>query len=348
MCLVLPDTAMTSALFSGSVTTTPWSLAAARIAQPAGSTISVLRNGDAFSLSWSTVALDDGRPTSSRIVRTGSDGSSIEVCTGSAAPVTNAGIDSCTDVDNIVDVSYRYSQQPVLRSADVVTWSAPPGPWSTAVRVPRVSFAAAGPLTTVNSSATVIVPYPTGTSSGDLLLLVARSARNRSVANPSGWTQLVSTGGQSFGDLLVSWRIADTSTSVTVSTNTNGVGAAAQVLRFVRGRGYSGTPQAAMLSPVSGTGVASSSWTLPGAVTVNATNATVVSVATVIGANALSSSVDQGFVLRSASAAPSQNNGFAVGVADSSSWDTGATVSSPTWTQTGTAGAWVGALVAFA
>ena len=348
VCLVLPGTPVTWSLFSGSTSALPGSVVAARITQPTGSTITVGRSGGGFLLSWPTVTLDDSRPVDSRIMRTGSDGSNIEVCTGADAPVHGSGIDTCTDVSALLDVSYSYTQQPIVRVNGSPTWSVPAGPLSVATRVPRLSFGGAGALVTVNSSAALTVPYPAQTSVGDVLVLVVRSARNRTVTTPAGWTTLVSTGTAGVGDLLVAWRTADAATSVAVSTNTNGVGAGAQVVRYVRAAGYTGTPQSAVTAPLSGSATASAAWTLSGSVNVTANNSTVVSVATVIGANALTVAADPRFGLRSASTATSQNNGFGVGVADALSLDAGTAVSPPAWEQAGTAGAWVGALIAFA
>lgn len=348
VCLVLSGTHATWAYFSGSVAASPSRIDAARFAGTIGSTISVARVDGAFVLTWPTVLLDDSRPTESRIVRNGSDGSVVEVCTGPQAPVHGDGVDTCRDEGAVPNVSYTYSQQPVLRSNGLVTWSIPPGPMSVATRVPRLSFGGAGQLVTINSSSALVVPHPATTAVGDVLVLVVRSARNRSVTLPSGWSQLVSTGAAGVGDLLVAWRIADGSGSVSVQTNTNGTGAAAQVLRYVRSAGYSGLPRSAVTVVLSGSSAAATTWTMPGSIQVTADDSTVVSIGTVVGANALTIAGGSPFSVRSATSATSQSNGFGIGAADAPSVDTGAIVQPPTWEQSGVPGSWMGALVAFA
>lgn len=348
MCLVLPDTTVTRALFSGSVAASPGSVTAARIAGVGGETISIVRTGATVSLSWPTVMLDDSRPTESRIMRTGSDGSLVEVCTQADVPVHLGGTDSCSDTTNALDVSYSYTQQPVLRVGGSVTWSVPAGPASVAVRSPRLSWGGAGAIAIANNAVPVTVAYPTSTTVGDVLVLVVRSARNRAPLLPSGWTQIAATISSSpAAAILVAWRIADAAGSVMVGTETNGAGAVAQVVRYVRAIGYTGLPRVATSSPLVATSGASASYTMPGTVPVNVDNAVVIAIATVSGLNPLAASAP-GYVLQSTDRATASSTGFGIGFADRNSVDNGAAVGPPAWTQSGVAGAWQTALVAFA
>ncbi len=196
------------------------------------------------------------------------------------------------------------------------------------------------PVTVTSSTKDLVIPYPAGTASGDLVLLVlVNNASQSSKIDSSGWTDIASPAlGGSKMKMDAWWHTAGTETSATMQIKTDSGGATAWVLT------YKNMPSPAMAGVSSGTAASGSSLT-PAALTTTAPNATVISLVGINAARTLSLATPQGFGLRAAV----QNTGGddrALGVADRYAASAGA-VTSPTWTQGATSSEWTWITVAF-
>ena len=334
----------TFALHSARVTSASESFVGATFVPGVAPTVSVVLNQGAVSLSWTPVALSGGGNVQYRVSRTSATGS-VDVCTGADAPVATATIVGCTDRTVVADVEYTYSEQPILVRQSTRTWSRPLSVPSATVTAPRIVFGGVG-ATVSSTGATVVVPYPTGTQVGDVLLLVVVSGRQNAPSAPTGWSVLASVG-QTSGNpmrLFVAWRLADSATSITWDPAANGTGATARILRYARANGNTATPVVASTQVVASTGAASTTFTPTPDVTTTASNAHVVSIVAVRSASVPSLVTSRGFVIETADAG-SVGVGQGVGVASFDMVQAGS-AASPTWGAS--AGAvWASATLAF-
>ena len=183
-------------------------------------------------LSWPSVTTSSGSNVNYRVVRSGPDGT-VEVCSGTDAPIVSGSLVSCIDRAVQANASYTYTEQPLLMRQSQTTWFRPASKVSNALVGPRLYFAGAGPTVT-GKGGLIDVPYPSGTQVGDVLVLVSVNGRQNAPNVPTGWSSLVRlglTGGNAMR-LFVAWRIADSATSVRFDPSANSTGASA--LRGVR------------------------------------------------------------------------------------------------------------------
>ena len=189
-----------------------------------------------------------------------------------------------------------------------------------------------------NSNTAEAVAYPSGTTSGDLLLLTVIKPGNATdvASTPSGWTLLGDMKADSNNGLRVTvfWRPAGSETSVSVTPGTSDpLGASAWVVRYERPAGVGPAPASAATAMPSGTGSANTTFTPTGVMT-TAANATVISIVGVPAANTLSLSTAQSFTLEAR--LTSSSPGAAFGLADRFVGTVGA-VTAPTWQSSGSA-----------
>jgi hypothetical protein len=200
---------------------------------------------------------------------------------------------------------------------------------------------AGAPVTVTSSTKDLAIPYPAGTASGDLMLLVVvNNASQDSKVNTSGWTLIDSPalGGANM-EMQAWWHTAGAAeSSATMEIKTNSNGATAWILD------YKNMSSPALNAFTSGTSSSASSLT-PTTLTTTAGNTTVISLAGINAARTLSLATPQGFAFR-ASLQNSTGSGRALGVADRYAAPAGA-VSSPTWTQGATTSQWAWITVAF-
>ena len=218
--------------------------------------------------------------------------------------------------------------------------------------VAGVRFVATGPVTTTTANTNVSVAYPTGTASGDLVLLVVVTANSAATTAPTGWTALADQTAASGSDrlrLMVWWRPAAGESSVLVGLKGNPSGGSAWVVRYARPAGSGPAITAATSTVQQGTGAATASLTPAPDLTTSLPGATVISIVAVRQANPLGLATAAGFTTRTATTStPTGGAGVALAFADRSVDAAAAAVASPTWSQSGTPGAWAWATVAFA
>jgi hypothetical protein len=192
------------------------------------------------------------------------------------------------------------------------------------------AYSATGATQTWTSSTAKNVSYPSGTASGDLVLLELVQQNNTAAPTISGWNQLGTVNKGATVRLTVYWRASGGETSVSLTPPAN---SAAWVVR------YTHTGGAPTLAATATTGSGNGSPTIDGPnVTTNATNATVISFAGIPAANTLSLSVARSFTLRNAATSSSPSTAF--GLADRFVAASGTAVTAPQWQQSGTAGDW--------
>lgn len=297
------------------------------------------------SLSWSRVQTSGGVDTAYRVVRSDA-ANQTDVCTAANAPVASSSTVSCVDSAALADVTYTYTEQPVLMRGSTQTWSRPPSNASVAVTMPRIVFANVGATVSATGSS-ISVPYPTGTQVGDLLLLVAVSGRQSAPLSPAGWTTVASVGvsGTSAFRLFVAWRLADSATAVTLDPSANSTGATLRILRYVRGNGLSVVPTLATAQVVTATGATATSYTPAPDLVTNGTNAEVVSIVALRDLGILDLANPRGFTLHDSEVATPGSVGQAVGVAGLRQMAVGQ-VASPTWSST-IGATWLAATLAF-
>jgi hypothetical protein len=193
------------------------------------------------------------------------------------------------------------------------------------------------PQSTISVSATTNFVLPGSfniTTSNGVQSVSCTGNGSNTLTGCSGGTGTMSTGN------------AVTEFGVPLQLGTNANGAAAWVVRYVRVGGYPPSPASATANVRQGIAAASSTMTPGTDVTTNASNASVMTFAAILSGNALSLGTARGFSLENtASATPGSTTvGFAV--ADDFV-PSASTPASPTWSQSGTAGAWAWATVAF-
>lgn len=281
-------------------------------------------------LSWQRVFTSGGEEARYRVVRTDRNGST-DVCTGTMAPVSSGNTVSCADPTLLADVSYTYSQQPVLVRNSTTTWSRPLGSPSATIVGPRIAFAGVGATVSTTGPA-VSIPFPNGTQPGDILLLVSVSGRQNAPSVPTGWTTLASVGvsGAAALRLFVAWRQADGSSSLTWDPSANSTGATVRILRFVRGNGNLATP---ILDPgqvVTSTRTAAQAFTPSVDLVTTATNSRVVNISAQRNTGSLAMTQPRGFELDHVEIATPGGVSQSLGVAGKQDLASGA-VASPTW-----------------
>ena len=193
-----------------------------------------------------------------------------------------------------------------------------------------------------NSSSVQAVPYPAGTTNGDLLFLVVMNDSNTATNTPSGWTEIADQGQTGFR-FTVWTKLDGGETSVTVTPPGTSTMAAA-VYGYDRPNGYPPNPASAA-TVQQGTAAAASTMIPSANVTTTQPYSTVISFAAVSKNNALSLTSAQNF-----SKERSDNFGAPqaeIGIADQVVVSAGA-VTSPTWSQGATnLGVWDWATVAY-
>lgn len=299
-------------------------------------------------LRWAPTTLTSGETVSYVVTRSGSDGTTVAVCTGSARPLEILGVMTCTDTSLVNDVSYQYTVQPIALRNGIQTWSNSASAKSISVRGPRLVFASIGPVATATTTSPITVQYPTGTVAGDVLLLVERSGRVANIVAPSGWTELVSTKvGYTQSTLFLAWRVADAATSTSFQPKANSDGSATWIVRYRRTAGNTLTPVFASAAVASEAANASATFGVSTSLVTNTNNSTVISLATILATNALSLVTPNSFAFRDTASATSSIGSFALGVADIQGVANATSTAGPIWGQSGTPGAWHLVTVAF-
>jgi len=278
-------------------------------------------------------------------MRTDTSGA-IEVCTGVDAPAESNGVMSCVDRSVVADAVYTYTQQPMLVRSGSTTWTRPASTSSAAFVGPRIAFANAG-TTVATTGPAVVVPYPPGTQPGDVLVLVSLSGRQNAPTVPTGWSTLASVGvtGGSAMRLFVSWRLADTATSLSWDPSANASGATVRIMRFVRGNGNSATPVVATAQVASGSQTAVAEFTAAPDIVTTGANAWVAQVVAQRSAGGLTLVTPRGFSVDHSEVASSGGVPQALAVGGRQVLAAGS-VASPSWA-TPTAGAWAFVTLAF-
>jgi hypothetical protein len=211
------------------------------------------------------------------------------------------------------------------------------------VNASAASYVGAGtPVTVAANESDVAIPYPAGTSPGDLVLLVVvnSSTRESNVDEP-GWSLIADPQlGSLDMEMTAFWHTAGTETSVLMSRfRARSSGATAWVLAYTN----VGTPALAGVS--SGTTLSAASVT-PAAVTTTAPNTTVISLVGINASRSLSLSTAQGFTARASLTQATPTPGRALGVADRSVAVAGS-VTAPTWTEGANPSQWAYITAAF-
>jgi hypothetical protein len=219
--------------------------------------------------------------TSSPTGSTGTGGT----CQSSYTPATSLP-SSCT-YTGLGSGSYTYTLTAVYN-----TWTR--ATTSNSVTISAQFVGIGTPHTATASANNVVLSYPSGTASGDLVMVVIVNGANMNSAAPTGWTQIANpSGGASCAhgqfELQAFWHVSAGETSVTMTNiHTNAVGATAWVVA------YRGIPSPAVNGTVgSGTNVAATTLNPPKYPTSAPT--TMLSVAAVCAANTLSLNSAQNF-----------------------------------------------------
>ena len=336
----------TSARFSASVTSTASEFTGVTLSPTVAPVITPSIQNRLVRLDWSRVG--SSKPVSYSVQRNVIGSTPSTVCSGTSTPTISVDLVSCVDTGSVADSTYSYTQMPFIDIAGSAPWSLPRSAPSTPFLVPRLAHLASGSEIS-STGANIVVPYPDGTRSGDILLLISVSGRNKSPVTPTGWTSLVSrgVGGASSAHLYVAWRVADASGSVSFDPQANGVGASTRIINYGRMNGNISNPIVATSNTVSGTSPASTTFTSPSDVVTNASNAVAVSIVATNGATSPTLSTSRGFTLRASANSTPGSGSVSLGVADTNVASTGAPAPSPTWSQSGTPQTWVHATVAF-
>ncbi len=299
-------------------------------------------------LSWPTVSINSGAPISYLVERQGSDGSTANVCVGANSPVVSGNTATCTDSTPKSSVTYSYRQTAQLLRSGLPTWTLGPSA-TTPIVVPTIYLRSIGPVAITPKNGSAPVSIPTGTAQGDLLLLVITSTKNSEPRIPSGWTRLASigAGGGSASHLLVAYRIANTASSVTITSTSGGTTIAGRVIRFSKWSLSNPEPVLAVNAAAAGR-IATPQGLIPGSLMPNKRYSTVISFVVTAGSHDLSLSTANGFNLAQSDTygvgGGNETFGFSTRVVESS----GVSVPLPTWEATPVTTDWLYALVAFA
>lgn len=281
---------------------------------------------------WNPVSISSGAAVSYAVTRSATGGGPSGAC---PAPTLTfvAGQVRCDDTGAVGGATYSYTVQPYLDRAGTMTWTRPVSAVSNQVSLPRLSFGGVGPAALFSGAAPTVVNYPTGTTPGDLLVLVARNARNKQISPPSGWTTLISQiGANPASAFLVAWRTADAATSTTVAINSANEGAVAWIVRYPRTTGVVGTPVVAHASLVSAqSATAVTSFGASASLTTTQAYASILTIASTITGQIPSLASGSGYVAQTGVSASSATNTFSVSLADQLVVATGSQVASPMW-----------------
>jgi len=233
------------------------------------------------------------------------------------------------------------ASSPGLASATSIAFSVTASP---------MEFSAVGIPASTTSNATVVVNYPAGTSTNDLLVLVEINSSGGNTATPTGWTLVVneSTNTPSKFGIKVWTRLSAGESSVNLAMKASAAGSTAWVTRYTRSSGYPPDPTTATATVRSGVSGAAATFTPTPDLTTNAASATVITFTAVRSSNTLSLASPQSFGLRfTQTATPIGGQGVSIGIADSLQAANPATPTSPTWAQSGTAAQWAWATIAW-
>jgi hypothetical protein len=335
----------TSSLFAKSSASQPSGFTGATFSPQVAPVPGVSVPDRAVALTWPAVT--STRPVKYVVLRTDSNGTSTNVCTGSNAPVTTNSTVSCIDTTALSDATYSYSEQPYLDILNSTPWSLPMSARSPSVLTPRLVYIGSGPDVST-TGATVSVPYPAGTLPGDLLLLISVSAINKTMGTPAGWTLLVNKGlpGSSSVYLTISWSVAASATSVLFNPQSNGPGVSVRVVNYGRFATNTVNPAPAGVT-ITGSCSAVITCSPTPDITTTASDAAVISVVATTAANSPALSAPQAFTLRDSKNLIAGSTFVSMGFADMRVPLTGGPALSPTWVQSGTTQAWVYATFAF-
>lgn len=210
---------------------------------------------------------------------------------------------------------------------------------SAAITVSPAGPTIGAPSTVTNSQKDIDVAYPTGTVSGDLLMLVVVNNASQDAKPPSSWNLIAEDDiGGSNMEMQAWWYTAGAESSVTMEFKTNSSGVTAWVLNF------GPRPSPVLQGTVSGT--ASTGTTLtPSTLTTTAANTTVVSLVGINQASTLSLGTANGFTF-SNSLSNSGGSGRTLGIAVKQQATAGS-VTSPVWSKIGSNSQWIYITVAF-
>ena len=326
------------------------SLVAARFAPATASVVTATVVSGGVTLSWLASTVGDA-VVSYRVERTDDLGAVSAVCVDSSAPVATSGTMRCTDTSAHAGRTYRYTQQPVLVRGGAETWSQAPSAPSQPITLPpvvtgpRFSFATSSASVTSIKSGPIELPYPAGTSDGDLLVLVSFGGRSSVPGLPAGWSEIASLSqrGPNSSNLYVAWRSADSTGAVTFDAVSNSAGTVTRLFRYARAPGVTEPPVLAGLVS-SGMSAAAASLSSIGATT-TASSATVVEIAALLDSSAIRLASDSHIARLTETSTPGRVT-LAVGVADTYVADAGMSRGA-TWQQDGSTAEWLWTSVAF-
>ncbi len=340
-----PPVPSTSAVFSARLAGSGQSFTGATFIPGVAPVVSASQAATRAALTWQRVSVSGAAAVGYRVMRSAADGT-VEVCRNTNAPVVAGETVTCFDDAVNADVSYTYTQQPVLVRDATVTWSLPPSVASAPFIGPRITFANVG-ATVSTTGSSVSVPIPLGTQPGDVLLLVSVSGRQNAPSTPAGWTSLASIGltGGSPLRLFVAWRVADTAQSLAWDPNANSAGASVRIVRYARGSGNTNVPVVAVSQVTTATGGSSTLFTTSPDPTTTGTNSEVVNIVAQRSAGALSLASSAGLALDHSETVTSGGVPHATGIGGGQVLDVG-NVALPTWQSTA-AGVWATVAVAF-
>jgi hypothetical protein len=225
------------------------------------------------------------------------------------------------------------------------------GAWATPTPTPSPSpsqsprFEAIGPAATRTSSGSVTVVYPSGTQTGDLLLLVQANAADQAITTPGDWQLLADQRARSPQQFrfTIWWRTAGSESSVLVSVNTNSSGTTLWVARFAA---VAGAPAIVPAHAIVQQGTSPDGLTLTPSPDVTTTApSTVVSIVASRAATSLSLAAPRDFQLGGTATQNLGGVGRTIGIAESVV-TSASTPASPTWAQNVEA-QWAWATVAF-
>ncbi|NBN89621.1 MAG: hypothetical protein EBV24_04795 [Actinobacteria bacterium] len=335
----------TSAFYSARLTGSSQSFTGATFIPSVAPVVSATQSATRVALSWPRVSMSGTADVGYRVMRSASAGT-VEVCKGANAPVVTGDTVVCFDDSVNADISYTYTQQPVLVRDATVTWSLSPSASSAPLVGPRIAFASVG-ATVSTTGPSVSVPVPVGTQPGDVLLLVSVSGRQNAPTTPVGWTLLASVGlsGGSALRLFVAWRIADTTQSVSWDPNANSTGASVRLVRYARGTGNASTPVVAVSQVATATGGSSATFLPSPNPTTTGANSEVVNIVVQRKAGVVSLATSAGFTLDHSEIATFGGVPQAVGIGGRQVI-TAESVPLPAWASTDT-GVWAAVTAAF-
>lgn len=113
------------ARFTGAGSMTPNQFNGATFSPTTAPIVTVTRSRGVVTLSWTAVTISNGATVSYRVMRIANNGSSVQVCTGAAAPTTTSGTASCQDTVSGASASDKYTEQPYVQYLGTMTWSRP-------------------------------------------------------------------------------------------------------------------------------------------------------------------------------------------------------------------------------